>query len=209
MTTTHIYKLTLDSFDIRNTRARHEDTNYVSLGATVVGGGHQQHSRPQKKFLGNVNNGHHVIGLHIDNIKVEPNDKLVMNYIMINSGHGKQNPNQVLGKLENASSTLIKKGADAAAAGVGAVIGSSVIPGLGTVLGAAAGWVVSEIGGALFADCDGPVAVEQATFSAADLENRTQHGAFSHKTHHPGTDSPTGCGSNSSYDVTWTISRTG
>jgi hypothetical protein len=85
MTTTHIYKLTLDSFDIRNTRARHEDTNYVSLGATVVGGGHQQHSPPQKKFLGNVNNGHHVIGLHINNIKVEPNGKLVMNYIMINN----------------------------------------------------------------------------------------------------------------------------
>ena len=33
---THTYKLTLDSFDIKNTRARHEDTDYVSLSVAVV-----------------------------------------------------------------------------------------------------------------------------------------------------------------------------
>jgi hypothetical protein len=205
---THTYKLTLDSFDIKNTRARHEDTDYVSLSVAVVSSGDRKQYPTQKKFLGNVNNGHHLIQLHVDNIELKPDAKLIMNYIMINNGHGKHNPNQVLEKLESSSSTLVNKGADAAAAGAGALIGTSVLPGLGTAIGLAAGWIVHEIGAAVFADCDGPVAVEQAVLSAADLEQKTQQGAFKHKTHHPGTDSPTGCGSNSEYDVTWTISRT-
>ena len=63
--------------------------------------------------------------------------------------------------------------------------------------------------GLITADCDGPVALEQPAFKGIDLWNRTQNASRSITltTHHNGMDSPTGCGSNSQYDVTWSITR--
>jgi hypothetical protein len=47
------------------------------------------------------------------------------------------------------------------------------------------------------------------TLSAKELAKRVEqsHGNYEVKTHHPGTDSPDGCGSNSEYDVIWAIRR--
>ncbi|MDB5730875.1 MAG: hypothetical protein JWQ03_770 [Variovorax sp.] len=74
----------------------------------------------------------------------------------------------------------------------------------------AAGFVLSKVGAFLFQDCDGLVAVEQVDFSGCDLRFKTgNHKMNSVVTVHPGTDSPTGCGSNSKYEVTRSIRRTG
>jgi hypothetical protein len=40
-----------------------------------------------------------------------------------------------------------------------------------------------------------------------DLHQMTANGPFTKVTEHPGTDSATGCGDNSQYEVTWSITR--
>ena len=63
--------------------------------------------------------------------------------------------------------------------------------------------------GLITADCDGPVAAEQAAYKGIDLWHQTQTSSrsFTHSTYHPGLDSAAGCGSNSQYSVTWRITR--
>ena len=58
----------------------------------------------------------------------------------------------------------------------------------------------------LFANCDGPVAAGVHVFTGAELASPTLGGKVLTETdHNPGTDSPTGCGRNSNYYVTWSI----
>jgi hypothetical protein len=52
--------------------------------------------------------------------------------------------------------------------------------------------------------------VAAVDFSGRDLRLKTgNHELDSVVTVHAGTDSPTGCGTNSQYEVTWSIKRTG
>ena len=92
--------------------------------------------------------------------------------------------------------------ASAGATAPGGTIGSD-IPGLGTILGAVTGFLAGELVGIINADCDGAVAAEQDTFTYNDTMAKTANGTFSQTTKHPGTNSPTGCGGNSMYTVTW------
>ncbi len=86
-------------------------------------------------------------------------------------------------------------------------MGSAMLPVIGSALGLLAGWIVGEVAGILTADCDGPVAAEQAAFKGQQLWNFTAHGPHQVTTYHPGTDSPAGCGSNSIYKVTWVVTK--
>jgi hypothetical protein len=62
--------------------------------------------------------------------------------------------------------------------------------------------------GIVFANCDGAVAVDQINVTGADLINwTTGTGMYSETGFYPGLDSPTGCGSNSRYNVTWSVIR--
>ena len=98
------------------------------------------------------------------------------------------------------------KGGGAISAALGASIGTAVVPIIGTALGAVAGWLVSSAGKLIFANCDGAVAAAIHTFTGAQLRTGTGQGRHLGATdHHPGTDSPHGCGSNSNYDVNWSI----
>lgn len=197
------FSLTLDSFRITNTRSRHEDTDYATITMVVKQGG-KPVGTPQtlKKKIGDVNNGTHKVGLEFPRIAVASDQELTFNYLILNSGHKEES--QVYSIMEGAGGKLATAGLTAAGAAIGTAI---PIPGLGTLLGAGAGWLVGEVSGLLNADCDGPVAAEQDTFSYQDLLNRTAHGPFKHETQHPGTDSAHGCGSNSMYYVTWEIAK--
>ena len=192
----------LDSFKITNTRSRHEDTDYVSF--TLL---HQPHAgspvtQTLKKSLGDKNNGTFPIGLSFPSVVVSPGDTIVMNYVMINSGH--KNESQVFSTLEDTGSKLATAGLTAAGAAIGTAI---PIPGVGTLLGAAAGWLTGEVKDLLDANCDGTVAAEQVKFTYDDLVAKTEHGPIKEDTYHPGTDSAHGCGSNSKYYVAWHIQR--
>jgi len=202
------YTFSLDSFRITDTRSRHEDTDYVSVSLAVGSAA----PVTKTKAMGNLNNGTFEVGLTFDGVAVGGAVPVVLTYAIINNGHSSQA--DVEKSLEKAGTQLAQKAAEAAARAVGAEIGSvlgasigtAAVPVVGTALGALAGWMVGEIGGLLFANCDGPVAAGVHVFTGSDLASKTGAGKVVSETdHNPGTDSPTGCGSNSNYYVTWSI----
>jgi hypothetical protein len=81
------------------------------------------------------------------------------------------------------------------------------IPVLGSALAAIEGWLLSKLTGVVLANCDGLVAVELRALMGRDLYLLTGNGTqpVTVTVQHPGTDSETGCGGNSDYEVTWTI----
>jgi hypothetical protein len=202
------YSFALVSMQIMNTRARHVDSDKASLSVAVGNG------KPETlvKDLGDLNNGSFPIGLTIPGIEVaDPQLGIAINYLILNSGHSDWKT--IDGDLTQAGNALASAGAKAATSAVGgaigATLGSAVLPVIGSILGAAAGWLIGEVVGLITADCDGPVAAEQAAYKGIDLWHQTQtpSRSFSHTTYHPGLDSASGCGSNSQYSVTWRITR--
>lgn len=214
------YTFTVTQMTITETRSVHEDTDGVSASIAVGD------SAPvtDTKALGDVNNGEHPISLTVGPVAVtDPNVGVACNYLIVNAGHASWAT--VDGALTTAGQALASQGAKAATqavgSAIGAYIGSAALPVVGTILGAAAGWLVSELASLAFADCDGPVAAEQPAFKGIDLWNRTQNPpvklpwapielpghSFGMVTQHPGVDSAAGCGSNSQYSVGWRITR--
>ena len=191
-----IFTFSLDSFRITDTRSRHNDTDYVSFTLLVKSANGTGTPKTLTKSMGDVNNGTHKVGLTFSGIPVNPTDTVVLNYLIVNAGHG--NPSQVVSGLESAGTKLATAGATALGGAVG-----SVIPGFGTILGAAVGFLASEVTNLLNADCDGGVAAEQTTMTFNDMMTKTAKGTFIQTTKHPGTDSAHGCGGNSMYFVTW------
>ena len=187
------FTFALDSFQIKDTRARHNDTDFVTFTLLVKPKDGPGTPRSLQKAMGDVNNGLHPVNLAFTDIPVGPTDTVVLNYLIVNSGHS--SPSQVESTLANTGITL--------ATSAGTAAGTAIFPGLGSILGAAAGWLAGHLVGILNANCDGPVAAEQDTFTYNDLVAKTAHGSFTHSTHHPGTDSATGCGGNSDYTVNW------
>jgi hypothetical protein len=153
------------------------------------------------KSMGNLNNGTFKVGLTFPNVPVAPNQTAVFNYLIVNSGH--KTESAIYTALETAGSSLAQKGLVTG----GTAIGSVILPGLGTILGAAAGWLAGEVKDILTANCDGPVAAEQLTLTYSDLLAKTSNGSYKHETPNHGTNSPTGCGGNSMYYVTWDVAR--
>ena len=200
----------LDSFRITDTRSRHEDTDYVTVSITV--GTNPTVTKTQR--VGDVNNGTHHVGLGVAaEIPTNKTVPVVFSYVILNNGHG--SPSTVEKEAEKALSALGSKAADAASkvvasaigAAVGEALGTAVVPLVGSAIGALAGWLVGSIGGILFANCDGVVAAGMHVYSSADLIHQTAAGhRISETADHHGTKSPDGCGGNSRYYTTTTIS---
>ncbi|MEP7125571.1 MAG: hypothetical protein ABJE95_31860 [Byssovorax sp.] len=199
------YTFRLVSYDIANTRSRHEDTNFVSLGLVLNGGTPQT----QQQSMGDENNGTFQVTAHLAPILVDkPDAKVVFNYTIVNAGHA--TPSDVVKTLQSTTTTLLNQGAAWAGTTVGSVLGTALAGPIGTAIGALVAWLGGKALGFLFADCDGPVAAEQVAFTGQDLWHLTSASAthvFAKTTHHPGTDSASGCGSNSDYTTHWTVTR--
>ncbi len=191
----------LDSFRITNTRARHEDTDTVSVTLLVRDASGNGTPQTLTKSMGNVNNGTFNVGLVFPNVVVPPDGTVVFNYLIVNSGHSSESTIDSI--LETVGGSLAQKALTAGGTG----IGSAILPGLGTILGALAGWLAGEISSIIKANCDGPVAAEKVTLSYSDLMAKTANGPDTATTAHPGVKSDTGCGSNSMYYVNWHIAR--
>jgi hypothetical protein len=201
------FTLALDSFEITNTRSRHEDTDFVSVAVTVG----TRAPLTQTRSLGDLNNGTFPLNMAFPNLQVRPHENVTLNYVMVNAGH--QDPSAVEQGIKQLSETLAQKAATAAAtaaggavgAALGASIGTAVVPLLGTALGALAGWIINDVWGFLFADCDGPVAAAVHVLKGSEILAAQQRGGMVVRDEHPGVDSPAGCGSNSHYFVTWSV----
>jgi hypothetical protein len=203
------FHITLESFEIIKTRARHNDTDFVSCTLAAGKGAPQT----KTKAMGDVNDGKHLVGLSFGPVTVAHNEAVIFNYLIINSGH--QDQQAIQAALTKGATKLADEGAKEAAEAisvgaaslVGASIGSFVAPVIGTALGALTGWLVDEISGFFFANCDGLVAAEQVAVTGAQLAAL----AAPHRvtTFHAGTDSAAGCGGNSKYKATWQITAIG
>ncbi len=202
------YTFRLDNFRIDNTRSRHEDTDFVSVSLAVG-------ARPpqtQSRAMGDLNNGTFDVGLVFDNISVADNETAVFTYAIVNSGH--TDPSAAENILMQATAKVAQVGAQAAATAVGeaigvaagAAIGTAALPVIGTALGALAGWLVGEAGNLIFTNCDGAVAAGMHPLTGAQLRAATAGGnALQQSDDNPGTDSNSGCGSNSQYIVNWSV----
>ena len=178
-----VFSFTLDSFQITDTRSLHEDTDYVTFTLLVKAQDGSGTPRMLTKSMGDVNNGVHSVNLSFSNVQVNPSDTVVLNCLIVNSGHKGQS--QIISTIESTATKLATQG--------GTLLGNAIVPGIGgSILGAAAGWLSGELIGIITANCDGPVAAEQDTLKYADLIADTAHGQFKHSTKHPGTDSPQG-----------------
>ena len=194
------YTFTLNNFRITDTRSVHNDTDFV--GFSVAVGSNPPITVPTKA-MGDVNNGTHQVNLTIPNVLVQPGQTVAFTYRIDNTGY---NANKVEQALKTAVAAGASKAATAGGAGLGSLIGC---PECGAAVGPGLGWLAGKLEGIIFADCDGTVAAGAHTFPQADLARLTAGGkVISQTDDNTGTDSPTGCGSNSRYYVTWSVSGT-
>lgn len=209
-----VCNFSLDNFIISNPRSLHTDTDYVTVSVTV--GNNAAITKTQA--MGDLGDGTHAVGLAVSaNIPTDVPTPVVFSYVIMNNGNSDHAAVQK--GVEAALASLGKAGAQAVAkqiaqpigqaigATIGASIGTAVVPIIGTGIGALAGWLTGEIGSVLFANCDGVVATGIRAFVSTDLLAETNNGATIREgVKHPGTNSPDGCGANSSYATNTTIS---
>jgi hypothetical protein len=188
-----VFNFQLDRFDIENTRARHTDTDHVAVGLQVDGAQYPT----QTRNMGDLNNGTYDVMMGFNNVIVSLNSTpVIFNWQIINNGHASDQ------SIDNALVGTASKLASTAATD----LGNDVLPGTGSIWGAVAGSIVGWLGGIVFADCDGPVAVDQIVLNGATVVARTSNGGYSERRFYPGIDSATGCGSNSQYHAAFSIS---
>ena len=167
----------------------------------------------QTKAMGDLNNGTYQVGLAVSAEVPTDNTPVVLSYVILNNGHEQTD---VQKGVEAALTALGNAGVKAASTAVGAAIGAALgaslgtvaVPLIGTALGALSGWVVTEVGSILFADCDGPVAVGVHVYTGEQLTQGTAAGQKISESdvQHLGNPSPPGCGANSVYFTSDTIS---
>ncbi len=196
------YTFTLDAFKITNTRSLHEDTDFASIAVSVGGG---TPITVPAKAMGDLNNGAYQVGLSIPNVTVQAGQAVDFSYSIVNSGFAANSLEQDLRKL---ASQAAQKAGGAGAAALAALAtddpnAASIADKIGQSAG---GWAGGKLIDIIFADCDGTVAAADHVFSGAQLAKQTAGGVTLARTdNNPGTDSPTGCGSNSQYFASWSV----
>jgi hypothetical protein len=171
------YTFSLDKYDIKDTRSRHEDTNYVTAVLSVNG---NTIGEPKTKFMGNQNNGTFPVGFRWSDVDVPEGSSVALLYQILNSGHKDHAAlEQALGQMTKAQLTNDvdwKK------------------------------WLADQVMHLAFADCDGPIAPPGGRRIEWDSFALKNAGAkFEDKQDEPGNDSPSGCGGNSHYIVHYTV----
>jgi hypothetical protein len=201
------YFFSLDRMLISKTRAKYHDTDSVTFGLQVGG----QIYQPFVKQMGDLGDGVYAIGFRFGPVNVKPGDSIAFTYIVVNSGFNLATGLEIAGLLSDVSADVL----------------SSYVPGLGS----AANFVGHKLNSYMGANCDGVVVAEkidqewQLTNSSipiqgapapgqpiipltgSDLWVLTARGPLTETHEYPGTDSPIGCGENSQYSVTFTVSR--
>ena len=197
------FSFTLNSFEIMQTRSLHQDTDYVTFSVVVNPQGGTGTPQTLKKSMGNVNNGGFPLGMSFPNVTVNPTDTVLMNYLILNSGH--KTPGEVETALENAATKMLTVAADE----LSMYLSSLGVPDTTAVLEAVAKFVGDEVTSVLNANCDGWVAGGQYSFTYDQLVAQLAPGPFQQNLKFLGTDSPKGCGSNSVYYVDWQMMEIG
>jgi len=187
------YNLTLNNFQISETRSLLEDTDYLSFTLQIG------LATPQTlvKSMGSIGKGTHTVGLSFSNVSLGVTDFVTLSYLIVNSG---QSPRVTV-------ETTLES--------VGGLFSSGVAPGFilppefGSALQTDSDWLTAELKSVFHLNCDGAVAAERTGFMINDLLARPGGLPFNQSTPQPGTDSATGCGGNSNYTVNWHVEQVG
>jgi hypothetical protein len=215
----NFYTFKLESFEINNTRSRHDDTDTVTFGLQV---GTAQFP-VQSFFAGDLNNGIYPVNLKFGSVLITDGTSIAVFTYEIYNGDASQLSTSLVAlnqSLLDRVVTLVLKNTDE----TGLPNFSSGEAGADVPDGGddssfedTSGWsglfleaIGADIAGFLFPDCDGFVAADGIgmTKNQWDVEINSTGAVLSRKTmHYPGSDSPAGCGSNSDYTVTWSVGR--
>jgi hypothetical protein len=195
-TTGNRFIVTLNSFEITDTRAAHEDTDTATVTARIDNNQDANSNPKNTVYVGNVNNGVHPLNLAVGPFTV--NSGLSFNYAIVN--HHADSEQDIF----NTVSSLATAAASAYYGQAGGMITSTVAKLVGAIFP-----------GLVSGGCDGGVVADSipqppTSLSINDINNlpgMAQTGSHTETRHYPGYDSPWGCGSNSNYYLTWTITR--
>ena len=204
------------SFDgmlIYGTRSVFTDTDYVTITVTVGD------ADPISKTLamGDLSPGSYSADLAIQVDLPDTPTAIAFAYAVVNNGHA--NEALVQKGVEAALSLLVKKGVsllskdisqpigEELGAALGAAIGTAIVPLIGSAIGALAGFITSLVSGVVFANCDGTVAAVARLFTSTQIlgDTTSGFGMIRDQVTNFGSDSPPGCGANSEYQTTTTI----
>jgi hypothetical protein len=214
----NLYTFKLEQFHIDNTRSRHEDTDTVAFGLRV-----DQHQFQVRSFLaGDVNNGNHAVNLMFGSVLIiDSAAPAVFSYEIYNSDTSKLPKDLTTMAVELCAKvvdlTRQTAGADNGFANFSSGEAGADVPNLDDPFEDTSNWstlfleaIVIDIGSFIFPNCDGFVVADGIgrTKSQWDALIDSAGGATFRKTlRYPGSDSPAGCGSNSDYTLTWSVTR--
>ena len=146
-------------------------------------------------------------------VTVELCEAVIFNYQVMNTGDPSGGGSELASSgqaLASAALSYITKAIGAGSTEISSVEiagASSSVPVIGPILSLVGTWLLNKLFAIIQAKCDGLVAVEQIVKLGKDIQLLTASGPYTMTTTHPGTDSAQGCGPNSNYTVTWTITR--
>jgi hypothetical protein len=207
-----IYNFIVSDFDIHDTRALHNDTLSLSLFAFVDG----DMVGSRTFALGDFDSGGYATvdlvpdpeGTRLPPIVVnDPSSKVAFSFQLLNAGN--VSADALTGRAASTADQMA--GIASGLAGVDAHSIAEVMSS-GAFIAGLALEAFANLWSWLNVDCDGPVAVDQLSGPryAIDAWTDDRFASTGHRVivvsaPYKGTDSPTGCGGNSSYDVTWSV----
>jgi hypothetical protein len=222
------YTFTLEQFEIDNTRSRQDDTDTVTFGLQV--GAFQ--FPVQSHYAGNLNNGVYPVNLDFGPVLIMDDKAVaVFTYEIYNGGAGSLPTSlvtlnqallkQVVPLIEQTSGLVSPSGQPLGYPNYSSGEAGADIPTIdpedhpgfndtsdwsGLFLEA----IADDIGEFLFPDCDGFVVADGIGMSKKQWDTAIDSAdgiTFRRTMTYTGTDSPHGCGSNSDYSVTWSVTR--
>lgn len=210
------YRMSVDY--VRADRARSPNSDTDAAATTLTAGNYPVATRTQ--WIGDLGGTHPQTSqtnlLYFDDVTIDLAEPMSFSYVVVNNGHADQA--QILAALAAAGNGLGLAGTTSMEEDIAKGVVKFVevkltgvlslsIPVLGSILGAVESWLLDKLNDIIFVKCDGLVAVEMRAMMGRDLFLLTDSGTktFTTVTTHQGTDSATGCGANSIYEVTWTI----
>src|SRR5262249_12026410 len=212
------YTLKVDEFAITATRSPSTDNLHLAYSAYVDGDVVAQ----KLLYLGDCDSGNGSRVYHPDDLVSneadkgglagvvinDPMSKVAFNFQLLNAGNVPAGA--LTGRVSSTADQLAGIGAGLAGAGAKGI--TDIVAGATAATGFFWAAIALEGFATLYSwlnvDCDGPVAVDQISGPRYAIDAWTDNAPFEvEQKDYPGIDSPTGCGPNSLYSVSWSLSH--
>jgi len=140
------YVFTMENIRITKTRSFHNDTVHSNFGLKIG----NQDVQTQNRHMGDLNDGTYPVGLAFVEQITDPATPVLFNFQVVNKGHG------------DTTDQAIDKGLNQ-----GAHYLAAALAGTGNIWAAGLTEVFAWMGGFLNPNCDGPLAADQISVTAA------------------------------------------